>query len=124
MNERRKYPRFELKLNAKYIIMNSRDVYKAGRTKDVSAEGICFESEKPFNKGEYVNLEVDLGDRMSPVSLVGEIRWSQEIKSPESRGKRFINGVKLIDIPKSDEGRFLRYYCDRMVEKLADYLKM
>jgi len=124
MNERRKYPRFELKLDAKYIPVDSRDVYKGSRTRDVSAEGICFESGKPFNKGEYVSLEVDLGDKMSPVSLVGEIRWSQEIKSPKLKEKRFINGVKLVDIPKSEEGRFLRYYCDRMVEKLADYLKM
>ena len=121
MLERRKYPRFELKVNAKYKVMSDEEVFNLGMTKNVSAEGICFESNERLDKGTHVKLEVDLGDKMRPVSLVGEIRWFKEIKAPE---KRYVNGVKLLDMPKSDEGRFLKYYCDRMVEKLSGYLKM
>ena len=121
MLERRKYPRFELKVNAKYKLMSDEEVFKLATTKNISAEGLCFESQEKLNKGSHVNLEVDLGDKMPPVSLIGEIRWVKEIKTPE---KSYVNGLKLIDIPKSDEGRFLKYYCDRMVEKLSGYLKM
>lgn len=123
MGERRKYPRFELKVNAKHKIMSSSEVFKLGKTRNISAEGICFDSDKELDVGAYVSLEVDLQDKMQPITLVGEIRWSQPSRERSKKG-RFINGVKLVKIPESDEGRFLKYYCDRMVQKLADYLKM
>ncbi|MFC1667321.1 PilZ domain-containing protein [Candidatus Omnitrophota bacterium] len=124
MMERRRYPRFQLKVDAKYKIMSSEEVFKLGATRNVSAEGICFESGKKFDRGAHVNLGIDLGDNIGPVSIVGEIKWSSEIKGADVREKRYINGLKLINIARSDEGRFLKYYCDRMVEKLADYLEM
>ena len=120
MIERRKYPRFELKLDAKYKVMTDEEVYKLGKTRNISAEGICFESDEKLDKRVHVNLEVDLGDSSSPVSIIGEIRWSKEMKDAK---KRYVNGVKLINVPESDEARFLKYYCDRMVEKLSGYLK-
>lgn len=124
MVDRRKYPRFELKVDAKYSVIPFKEVFKLGSTRNISAEGICFESDEKFNIGTHVNLEVDLKDEKTPVSLIGEIRWCSEIKIPGQKTKRYVSGVKLVNIPKSDEGRFLKYYCDRMVEKLADYLKM
>ena len=120
MIERRKYPRFELKLEAKYKVMSDEEIHKLGRTRNISAEGICFESEEKLDEGVHVELKVDLGDNRPPVSIIGEIRWFKEMKDAK---KKYISGLKLIDIPKSDEGRFLKYYCDRMVEKLSDYLK-
>ena len=124
MAERRKYPRFELKMNAKYKLKEQKGAFEAGKTRNISAEGLCFESDKKLDIGTCVNLEVDLEDGEKIISLFGEIRWSSAIKSPDSKKTRYLNGVKLIDIPKSDEGRFLKYYCDRMVEKLSGYLKM
>jgi hypothetical protein len=124
MIERRKYPRFELKLDAKYKIMNSEEILKYGRTRNVSAEGLCFESDEILRPGVLVELEVDLKDKLPPVYLIGEIRWSQESRESGPKQKKFVNGVKLIDMPKSDEGRFLKYYCDRMVEKLSGYLNI
>jgi len=121
MLERRKYPRFELKVKATYKLMSDEEAFKLGTMKNISAEGLCFESHEKLDKGSHVNLKVDLGDSMPPISLIGEIRWSKEIKVQE---ERYINGVKLIDIHKSDENRFLKYYCDKMVEKLSGYLKM
>ena len=118
--DKRRYPRFELKVDAKYNILSSEETLKGGMTRNMSAEGICFESEERITPGSHVNLEVNLGDKMEPVSLLGEVRWSQELV----KQKKFINGVKLIEVPKTDEARFLKYYCDRMVEKLSGYLKM
>jgi len=123
MIEKRKYPRFQLKVNASYKAVGSNEV-KLSKTRNISAEGVCFESHEKFNTGAQVNLKVDLGDKLSPVNLVGEIRWSEEIKGPNLKEKMFINGVKLVDMDKSDESRFLKYYCDKMIEKLSGYLKM
>jgi len=106
------------------MIMKPEEIFKHSKTKNISAEGICFESNEKLEEALYVNLEVDLLDSKSPVRLVGEIRWSSKIKTKDPKETRHLNGVKLIDIAKSDEGRFLKYYCDKMVEKLAYYLKM
>ena len=123
MIDRRKYPRFTLKLDAKYEILNSEEELKYCSVRNVSAEGVCFESEEKIGTGSHVKLEVNLGDKMPPVFLFGEIMWSQEVKSKDPKSK-VVNGVRLMQVPKSDEARFLKYYCDRMVEKLSGYLKM
>lgn len=123
MVERRKYPRFQLVVNASYKILDS-STFKPGKTRDISAEGVCFESQEDFKVGTYVALEIDLEDNMPPINLAGRIRWSQEMRITEVKEKRFINGVELIDIAKSDEGRFLKYYCGKMVDKLSEYLKI
>jgi len=124
MIDRRRYPRFALKINAKYRIVDSEQVLRFGNLKNISAEGICFESDQRLKPGNHVGLEVDLGDRGKPVSLTGEILWAIEVKRSMDKGKKFINGIKLLDVSSSDEGRFLKYYCGRMVEKLSGYLKM
>lgn len=122
MIEKRKYPRFQLKVNASYEIVSRKDI-KLSKAINISAEGVCFESHEKFNMGTQVNLKVNLADKSLPVNLVGEIRWSEEIEGLSLKEKMFINGVNLIDIDKSDEGRFLKYYCDKMIEKLSGYLK-
>ncbi|MDP8230720.1 MAG: PilZ domain-containing protein [Candidatus Gorgyraea atricola] len=124
MIERRRYPRFALKINAKYRMMDSEQVLRFVNVKNISAEGMCFESDKKLKPGTHVGLEVDLGDRGKPVSLTGEILWVMDIKGLRGGEKKFMNGIKLVDISSSDEGRFLKYYCGRMVEKLSGYLKM
>ena len=122
--ERRRYPRFELKVNAKFKVADQRHAFEAGHTKNISAEGLCFESDKKLDAGTCVDIEIALGDKKGPVGVTGEVRWSEEVTDPMTRQKKYINGIKLLNISGSDEGRFLKYYCDKMVEKLSDYLKM
>jgi len=122
LKDRRKYPRFELNLDAKYKILDYEQVFQFTRTRNISAEGVCFESREILKSGIYVQLEVDLKDTNPPVSMVAEIRWVTEAK--DTKDKKYINGVKIISMPGSDEARFLKYYCDVMVEKLSTYLKL
>ena len=119
--DRRRYPRFELSLDAKYKILDYEQVFQFTRTKNISAEGVCFESTETLKPGIYVQLEVDLKDVNPPVSMVAEIRWVTEAK--DAKDKKYINGVKIISMPGADEARFLKYYCNVMVEKLSAYLK-
>lgn len=119
--ERRKYPRIELKLNAKYKVLDYEEVFKLARTQNISAEGACFESEELLKIGVYVQLEVDLEDAKPPISMVAEVRWVGNMES--GKDKRYINGVKIISMPVKDEARFLKHYCDKIVEKLSSYLK-
>lgn len=119
--ERRRYPRIELKLDAKYKVLDYEQAFQFTKTCNISAEGVCFESEEILKPGVYVQLEVDLEDNNPPVSMVAEIKWVGDEKS--SQDKKHLNGVKIISMPVKDEARFLKYYCDRIVEKLSAYLK-
>lgn len=121
LKERRKYPRIKLTLDAKYKVLDYEQVYQFTKTKDISAEGVCFESNELLKPGIFVQLEVDLKDVCPPVSMVAEIRWVGDVES--NRDKKYINGVKIISMSPKDEVRFLKYYCDRIVEKLSAYLK-
>ena len=122
--ERRRYPRFELKVSAKFKAADKKHAFEAGHTKNISAEGLCFESDKKLDAGTYVDIEMDLQDNKGLVGVTGEVRWSEQVTDPSTRKKKYINGIKLLNISGSDEGRFLKYYCDKMVEKLSNYLKM
>lgn len=119
--ERRKYPRIELKLNAKYKVLDYEQAFQFTRTHNISAEGLCFESTDQLKPGIYVQLEVDLEDGNPPISMVAEIRWVTEIVL--NKQQKYINGVKIMSMPLKDEARFLKYYCDKIVEKLSAYLK-
>ncbi|MEK6733042.1 MAG: PilZ domain-containing protein [Candidatus Omnitrophota bacterium] len=121
LKDRRRYPRFELNLDAKYKILDYEQVFQFTRTRNISAEGVCFESRETLRPGIYVQLEVDLKDTNPPVSMVAEIKWVAEAE--DARDKKYINGVKIISMPGADEARFLKYYCSVMVEKLSAYLK-
>lgn len=124
ISDRRRYPRFELNLEARYKILDYGETFKIAKTRNVSMEGMCFESPEELKMGDLVELEVDLRDTKAPVKVIGEIRWITESKNVRNNAKAYINGVKLINIPASDEGRFLKYYCEKVVEKLSYYLKM
>jgi len=119
--ERRKYPRIELKLHAKYKLLDYEQVYQFTKTENISAEGASFESAEALKPGAYVQLEVDLEDSYPPITMVAEIRWAGGVKT--SKDIKYINGVKIVNMPAKDEARFLKYYCDKIVEKLSGYLK-
>ncbi|MFC1666579.1 PilZ domain-containing protein [Candidatus Omnitrophota bacterium] len=123
MIERRRYPRFELRVQAKYRVMDPKEFCSVGSTRNISAEGICFESDELLRLGVYVQLEVNLGDEESTASLIGKVAWSSEIKNVALKKKKYVNGLKLIDIPKTDETRFLKFYCRKLTEKLRELSK-
>jgi len=118
--ERRKYPRVELRLSAKYKVLDYEEAFKFTKTENISAEGLSFESNEPLKPGVYVQLEVDLEDNKPPVSMVAEIRWTGGMRF--DKDKKYVNGVKIISMPLKDEARFLKYYCDKIVEILSSYL--
>ena len=119
--ERRRFPRVELCMDAKYKILDYDEAFHFTKTRDISAEGVCFESTESLKPGVFVQLEVDLKDSNALVSMVAEIRWARDAKS--DKDKKYINGVKIISMPAEDEVRFLKYYCYKIAEKLSAYLK-
>lgn len=122
LDERRRYPRFELILDARYKVINYEEAFRKGKTRNFSAEGLCLESDERLRVNVYLQIEIDLEDHLPPVSLIGQVVWSQEDTREGRKNNKFLSGIKLVNIPASDEGRFLKYYCDKIAEKLSRYL--
>ena len=49
-----------------------------GYTRNLSAEGICFVSEKRLEPGQILMLEVHLPDSPEIVKMEGEVKWSKD----------------------------------------------
>jgi hypothetical protein len=81
--------------------------------KNVSAEGVCFTSQKKLQKGDKVYLEIYLSDKKDPIRLEGEVRWSHETSLKQKQENNFDSGVRLLTV----EGKSIHntiYYDQRL----------
>ena len=66
-------------------------------SKNVSAQGVCFSSERKLNKGDLLHIEIYLPAQKEPVRMEGEVCWSHHLKGDEDK-KKIYAGVKLITV--------------------------
>ena len=63
----------------------------AAISKNVSAEGICFTSQKKLQKGDLLFLEVFIPDGRDAIPMHGEVRWCE----PGRQRQKGENGLIL-----------------------------
>jgi hypothetical protein len=85
--------------------------------KNLSAEGVSFLADENLNKGDLLKIELCFKASQS-LHLEGKVAWGHLGK--EVKGK-YLVGVKLFTLDKSDETKFLRYISDRMTQRLSRY---
>jgi len=116
-NTKRIYSRHSLKdkvhINFLYDFYAKVDVHSAemptkakvlkchGVCKNISAEGLCFVSEKKLKKGEKLDLEFYVADSNSPIHMQGNVRWSKKVSGLEATYSQYDTGLILTTI----EGR-------------------
>ena len=66
-------------------------------SKNVSAQGICFTSQKELRAGELLDLEVYPPGSPTPIAMRGEVRWSHPGLS-SCEGKKYDTGALLTAI--------------------------
>ncbi len=69
-----------------------------GVCKNISAEGLCFVSEKQLKRGEKLDLEFYVSDRNPPLHMQGNVRWSREAPGFRPAHSQFDTGLKLTTI--------------------------
>ena len=123
--ERRKYLRFNA--GAKVNVQTKSKGVKKGSsskiaaiTRNLSVEGICFESKKKFVHGADIKLEITLPSYKKPLHLEGKVIWSHALRK-KSKKNMYDTGVKLFTVEKGDESRFIGYVCDKMMIRLGRY---
>jgi hypothetical protein len=75
-----------------------------GVCKNISAEGLCFVSEKKLKRGERLDLEFYVSDRNPPIRMQGNVQWSKKASGSRPARFRFDTGLRLITI----EGKAVR----------------
>jgi hypothetical protein len=69
-----------------------------GISRNVSAEGMRFSSDKKLRKGTDLYLEVYLPKRKDPIYMTGEVKWSKKLFIYPKDAYEFDTGVKLKSI--------------------------
>ena len=115
--DRRQYTRYETDLKIQFFVtfdiktkihFQVKDKSKAGFSKakytafsrNISAEGLAFRSEKKLEHGDILSLEVFVPSADKPIPMVGEVRWCTKMKETEE----YDTGVKLNEVEGMDVG--------------------
>src|SRR3989338_160665 len=108
--ERRKYIRLKTPISLTYTIQGSGNIYNAV-TKDISADGLRFESEaKGLKESVNIELKLEIYDASNPVHAKGRIIWKRRI-SLEDNAPYNVR-VEFTEIEEDNKNTFLKFLCD------------
>lgn len=130
--ERRKYERydteakiyfhvnFDIKTKVKFQLLD-KDIERAlskkysALSRNISAEGLRFSSDKKLKKGNSLYLELYLPKQKKPIPMTGEVRWSRAALGGAKKKYGFDSGVKLITISGRSVSSSIYYDKDHKV---------
>jgi len=123
--ERRRFIRFDLNTNIKFTYFDKMNVDESfkGKAKNLSAEGVCIVTRKEIPRDKNIELDISLPGKKTPARIHGRVIWTHRVKGTDKNTPdRFESGIKLYTMDKDDENTLLRYYCERMIDNLSQYL--
>lgn len=114
-SDRRNYPRYDtemgvyfkvkydIKTRVKFQVVASHHegniVHKyLGLCRNVSVEGLCFDSKKKLEKGDILLLEVFEPIIKKAIKMEGQVRWSKKCFGKGKEEKMFRAGVQLTSV--------------------------
>src|ERR1041384_7284052 len=65
-----------------------------GVTKNISAAGLCFVSERKLMQGDHILMDIYLPGVEKPIPMEGEARWSKA----NENGLQFFTGVEITKV--------------------------
>jgi hypothetical protein len=111
-NERRQHPRYDTNINIQFkvafdittkidyqIIQPSRgellpEKY-SGISKNISVEGIGFQTDRKLKKGDILILDVYAPNVNEPIRMEGAVRWCQPMSREGDKPEHYETGVKI-----------------------------
>ncbi|MCM8788088.1 MAG: PilZ domain-containing protein [Candidatus Omnitrophica bacterium] len=81
-------------------------------SKNITPLGICFTSEIEWRKGTVLFIDYFLSDEFDSVKLKTTVVWSEFIDNKQG----YFCGAQIIEIEKEKEGKFLKYYQQKLDE--------
>ena len=115
MEDKRKFPRFELPLAIAYYPQDKVMQFSYAVSKNVSRGGICIPAISSIVKnGGIIKMEIEIAEKQC-VSMIGKVKWvktlNRKASLDEEAGIEFINdeeaGIEFIDVKSADIGRLI-----------------
>lgn len=100
----RQEPRIQKTLSLKYA---DKKAFVDALSQNVSNNGLFIKTEKPFQQGEQLLLELQLPGLENPLKIIGEVAWARR-KAGETNQPNGM-GVKFIEIGKQDKQTLKEY---------------
>lgn len=117
--ERRKFKRFDAYMSVRYQLPSTEEQRGIALSKDLSREGLKFNSPVRLPEGTTLDLELDIPDDPKPVRTAGKIVWSQV--SP-GKDQGYDIGIRFTMMDPVDKFRVLDYAYNHWLEtKVNDF---
>lgn len=110
MEERRKFIRFNLSLDAKSKAAGWFRPRARYLVKDVSKEGLKLGSKGPLKEGDMLELELSVPGKGTPVSAMGQVAWNHK-----HGNNGYDIGLKLKTIRPEDKFDILDYAYNKWI---------
>lgn len=66
-----------------------------GFSKNISVNGLCFESAKELKPGDYLWIEMHLPKHSNVIYMEGEVRWSSLLAVSPNAPRQYVAGVLI-----------------------------
>ncbi|KPJ56038.1 MAG: hypothetical protein AMJ42_05830 [Deltaproteobacteria bacterium DG_8] len=108
--DKRKFKRFPINLNAKYLLEENLKEWKGCTVFNISREGMGIEVylRERIHGGSILQLKIIIPTKEKPIKATGILMWIKELKEKMN----FVGGVKFINIDSEDKWTLLDYAYD------------
>ncbi|MDD5440331.1 MAG: PilZ domain-containing protein [Candidatus Omnitrophica bacterium] len=115
MEERRKFLRFGVIMNAFYGMHGSFYPKKPCFLKDISREGIRMTTDTPLKKGQLFEFDIEIPGEDTKIIAVGESLWWRRLEH-----ETFDNGLTVKKIARHNRTRILDYASNEWITGMRD----
>lgn len=119
MDDKRKYRRFSILLNARYLEANKRDWHECSVT-NVSREGmgVGIYSRERIAIGSVLQLEIAVPIQKELISAMGTLMWIKKLNG--NPRFNFLGGLMLISMAPEDKWTLLDYVYEAWSKQVND----
>lgn len=116
MEEKRKFKRFPIELNARYLLGENHKKWKSCMVTDISREGVGMEVylQERIPIDSILQIEIIVPEKEKPVMVMGILRWIKELE----KEMNFLGGVDLTKIDSRDKWMLLNCAYDEWAEEV------
>ena len=116
VEERRRFKRFPIKLNAKYLLGENHKKWKPFMVINISREGMGMEVylQERIPIDSILQIEIIVPEKEKSVMAIGVLKWIRELE----KKMNYLGGVDLTKIDSRDKWMLLDYAYDEWAEEV------
>ena len=116
VEEKRKFKRFPIELNAKFLLGENHKKWKSCMVNNISREGMGMEVylQERIPIDSVLQIEIIVSGKEKPVMAIGVLKWIRELE----KKMNYLGGVDLTKIDSRDKWMLLDSAYDEWAEEV------